>query len=480
MSAARENVDKLNAILSLINYNAAGNGVSNDLAAFQAVETNTRSSGGELVIGPSSYAVGQDGANAWCFAISNPLSLRGEGSIISAIRPLSSVSASADVLRIEPGASDATGFLRLQNLFIGNNNTATRSGGVGVNIVLTEAGRNLDRHLIDGVFVQGTSAGARALQITNTGTNNVNGAYYLSEIRRSVFNGGIKMTEVGDSNLVESVTTTGKNVGIDFSGVNAGGGQPSQFILFNYNSTSESGAVLHRGGLFFALTHSNMEQTVDNAGGYMVDVGTTDTAYAPLIWSNFLGAYAGANLAAHVRVSNATGGIIANNAFTIGSASTAATADIVIASTSKEVWVGPNITGRSNGLNITDNGVGTRGVTKTPALQNSWVDFGSGADVVQYVKTLDGMVHIWGCCKNGTTTGGTLLFTLAAGFRPAGFIRSTVAVDDGGSFAVPGVVLVSNIGQVEISYVPTSGGSAAQAIFFNISFRAALGNSIYP
>jgi hypothetical protein len=481
MSAARENVDKINAILSLINYGAVGNGVTNDLAAFKAIETKTdESGGGELVIGPKSYAIGQDGSNPWCFAISNPLSLRGQGSIISAIRPLSSVSASADVIRIEPGQFDATGYLRLQNLFVGDNGAGTRYGGIGINFVLTGANRNLDRHLMDGVFVQAASSNATALQILNAGTSNVNGAYFLSEIRRSAFNGGIKMVEVGDSLLLQSVTTTGQNIGVDFSGVNAGGGQPSQFILFNYNSTSVGGAVLHRGGLFFALMNSNIEQTYDNTGGRMVDVGRDDTTYSPLIWSNYLGVYSGANLADTVRISNSTGGIIANNVFAIASATTSSTTDIVISSTSKEVWVGPNVTGRAAGLIITDNGVGTRGVTKTPALQNGWVDFGSGANVVQYVKSVDGMVHIWGCCKNGTTTGGTLLFTLADRFRPAGFIRSTVAVDDGGSYAVPGLITILSNGQVLISYVPTSGGAAAQTIFFNISFRVELGNSIFP
>lgn len=54
------------------------------------------------------------------------------------------------------------------------------------------------------------------------------------------------------------------------------------------------------------------------------------------------------------------------------------------------------------------------------SLQNSWVNFDTGAnETAQYRKDLSGIVHIKGTIKSGTTTSGTLLFTLASGYRPA-------------------------------------------------------------
>lgn len=56
-------------------------------------------------------------------------------------------------------------------------------------------------------------------------------------------------------------------------------------------------------------------------------------------------------------------------------------------------------------------------------LQNSWVPYNSGADfkwsTPQYMKDRYGRVWVTGLIKNGTTTSGTLLFTLPVGYRPA-------------------------------------------------------------
>jgi hypothetical protein len=56
---------------------------------------------------------------------------------------------------------------------------------------------------------------------------------------------------------------------------------------------------------------------------------------------------------------------------------------------------------------------------QAPALQNSWVNYGDGFDPVGYMKDSLGFVHIKGFIKSGTTTLGTLVFTLPAGYRPA-------------------------------------------------------------
>lgn len=54
------------------------------------------------------------------------------------------------------------------------------------------------------------------------------------------------------------------------------------------------------------------------------------------------------------------------------------------------------------------------------ALQNSWVNYGGIYSTAQYTKTSDGVVHLKGLIRNGTTPYGTLLATLPAGFRPSG------------------------------------------------------------
>lgn len=60
------------------------------------------------------------------------------------------------------------------------------------------------------------------------------------------------------------------------------------------------------------------------------------------------------------------------------------------------------------------------GLWQTASLQNSWVDFNVTLwDVARYRTEPGGIVRIAGLVKNGTMTNGTVIFTLATGFRPA-------------------------------------------------------------
>lgn len=54
-----------------------------------------------------------------------------------------------------------------------------------------------------------------------------------------------------------------------------------------------------------------------------------------------------------------------------------------------------------------------------PVLQNSWLNFGTPHEVAGYRKTSWGEVQLRGLIKSGTTTNNTVLFNLAAGYRPA-------------------------------------------------------------
>ena len=51
-------------------------------------------------------------------------------------------------------------------------------------------------------------------------------------------------------------------------------------------------------------------------------------------------------------------------------------------------------------------------------LVNSWVAYGGTFDIPGYLKDSLGFVHMRGTMKSGTTSAGTTLFTLPAGFRP--------------------------------------------------------------
>jgi hypothetical protein len=54
-----------------------------------------------------------------------------------------------------------------------------------------------------------------------------------------------------------------------------------------------------------------------------------------------------------------------------------------------------------------------------PTMGNSWVNFGSTWETAAYMRK-GGVVYIRGLIKGGTVATGTVIFTLPAGFRPAG------------------------------------------------------------
>lgn len=82
------------------------------------------------------------------------------------------------------------------------------------------------------------------------------------------------------------------------------------------------------------------------------------------------------------------------------------------------------------------------------SLQNSWVDYGSsmGIDYVPaQFRLKSGIVYIEGLIKSGTTTPGTLLFTLPEGYRPIEVL--TLATSENGAYAE---IEINSSGQVSI------------------------------
>lgn len=61
----------------------------------------------------------------------------------------------------------------------------------------------------------------------------------------------------------------------------------------------------------------------------------------------------------------------------------------------------------------------TQESVQTVSLQNSWANYGAGYQTFGYWKDSQGVVHLQGLIKSGTTTAGTLLFTLPSGYRPS-------------------------------------------------------------
>ena len=92
----------------------------------------------------------------------------------------------------------------------------------------------------------------------------------------------------------------------------------------------------------------------------------------------------------------------------------------------------PNLFGQQNvGIGTTDptealevvgnialNGTIVNESYQIPTLLNGWVNYDNTYTHAGYYKDKEGRVHLKGLIKNGTTTFGTILFTLPSGYRP--------------------------------------------------------------
>lgn len=67
----------------------------------------------------------------------------------------------------------------------------------------------------------------------------------------------------------------------------------------------------------------------------------------------------------------------------------------------------------------------------TPSLQNGWVAFGGGYQSPRIYKDNDGLVHIEGMIKSGTTTSATVIFPLPKGYIPSSIHMFLLACNDG-------------------------------------------------
>lgn len=100
----------------------------------------------------------------------------------------------------------------------------------------------------------------------------------------------------------------------------------------------------------------------------------------------------------------------------------------------------------------------------TMSMSAGWVFYGSNFTTPQYTKSSDGMVTIKGLIKSGTTTAGTVIFTLPPGYRPAER-QIYVAQATGAGFAR--VDILAN-GQIQIQ----SGFSATWTTLDGLAFMA--------
>ena len=98
---------------------------------------------------------------------------------------------------------------------------------------------------------------------------------------------------------------------------------------------------------------------------------------------------------------------------------------------------------------------------QAPALLNGWVNHGGGFANAGFWKDREGMVHIQGLIRNGTTATSTILFMLPVGYRPTARLLFTVNANN-----VFGRVDVLPSGEVMIATIASNAFLSLDGILF--------------
>ena len=463
-ATARTAQDKMRDHFNVKDFGAAGDNVADDRPEIQAALNAAGVFPGKAInISRGTYLL--SAASGRALFIEAPIKLSGEGSLYSSLNP-ASAAASDDTVFIKPDPTKGDFTLSsLQDIAIHNPFTGARVGRAGIFLDTQTAGSNqvalfsLERIAIGG----GSNYGFWHL---NNSANNPNGGMYCSRFVGNVIKGGMKLENSGDSNNIMENILTGDNIGVNASLVSGA----SLLQIQGNNITNNGGAIRIDAGSRFRILGNNIENYIaagaaaQNNAAVINITGSNGIVFGGVIQENLISAFASSDATILLRLRNSRGVSVENNVFLNGAG---ATTGIDIGSDCQDVRIGPNVFSSAVTTKVVDNGAGTMGVVKTASLQNGWVAFLATHATFKFIKSSDGLVHCYGAIKNGTTTNGTLITTLPAGFRPSEIIRCPIQVINGGTPQLAEMTIESD-GSVRINYV-----LANSQVQFNFSFPAA-------
>jgi hypothetical protein len=180
--------------------------------------------------------------------------------------------------------------------------------------------------------------------------------------------------------------------------------------------------------------------------------GANGTMYAGVIKENLLSAFASSDATMLLRLRNCRGTLVEDNTFLNGAGASTA---IDIGSDCQDVRIGANTFNSGISVKVNDAGVGTMGVVKAATLENSWVAYNVANETLQFIKSSDGMVHVYGSIASGTATTGTRVTQLPTGFRPSKIVTALIMQSNGTVDAIARATIESD-GSVRIQGVSTT------------------------
>jgi hypothetical protein len=324
---------KLRDVVSVKDFGAVGDGVTDDTAAIQAA-INAVPAGGAVWLPNSSanYKV----CSGLPLSITKSITIRGmgidAGQVSAGIMACTGLSAATDIFLVQPtvGLVMSTTF---QDLAI-----IPQSGSPGRYAIHLDGTNGLiNQSYVDHVFIG--SFGSRAIYAEGGGLSQ--GTPALSTVSRSYLVNGVTLTNGGDTVRFRDNTITGSGICIDATGFQAG----SSMLLISGNNMSCDGGIIHVGtaSVYTHIIENEIETlgTFTGSNGALVDIDGTVGSHAveTLIRRNTFQVVNGIT-ANGIRLNYSDRAYIEGNRFGRGATTSK---DIVVTANATDAFIGYNI-----------------------------------------------------------------------------------------------------------------------------------------
>lgn len=348
-----------NTFVNLMDFNAVGDGVTDDTdainRAFETAYTKRRS----LYIPGGNYKVREASAGAGYCILNKGVSVRGEGTTFSQISPLASVANTVSFMRIAPLNNADISHLVLEDFLIYANISGSAQGKYGIHILTNTNIANLGALYMRNVYVAPTTD--VSVKGENSGAVNAQGVPSLCIIENCYFFEGMDLVDAGDSISIRSNTlkATGTRKGVSAVMVNGAGGLAGLLNIEGNNIVAEGGACQILNGHDVKVAKNNIEQIAGaGSNAAVIDIdGATGTITSAHVIDNYIGISGTTTVTRAIRINAVNSGVVDVNHIDAG---IAITTGIDLTANANSTFVGVNRYDGAMGSFVLNNGVNTR------------------------------------------------------------------------------------------------------------------------